>query len=87
MWSNLIGLALCMFLLVLWLGARREDREAVQRDCHHRWTLDSLYGEGEMWFRRCTRCGKQEPVPDPKRTPPRLHDERARIASRRRMHK
>jgi hypothetical protein len=54
----------CLFLLVVWMGARREDRMAVQRACHHSWVLESLYNEGRLWHRRCVRCGKQEPVGD-----------------------
>jgi hypothetical protein len=62
MLSNLIGLALCVFLLVLWFGIRRENRLAAQRTCRHDWRLTSLYDEGQLWNRRCELCGKQEPV-------------------------
>jgi hypothetical protein len=65
---------LCVFLLVIWLGIRREDRVARQRACRHEWEVESLYGEGELWNRRCTLCGKQEPVRKPelssRRVPP-----------------
>jgi hypothetical protein len=73
--SNVVGLVLCVFLLVIWLGIRREDRVAKQRACRHDWELESLYGEGELWNRRCKLCAKQEPVgkPElsPRRAPPR----------------
>jgi hypothetical protein len=73
--SNVVGLVLCVFLLVIWLGIRREDRVARQRACRHDWELESLYGEGELWNRRCKLCAKQEPVgkPElsPRRAPPR----------------
>ena len=76
MLTNVVGIALCVALLVLWLGARREDRLARERECRHRWVLDSLYGEGELWHRRCERCGKQEPVrqPELERTRARSHE-------------
>jgi hypothetical protein len=77
MLSNLIGLVLCLSLLVLWVGARREDRLKAERTCRHRWQLESLYDEGQLWYRRCELCGKQEPVGDselsPRRVPPRGH--------------
>jgi hypothetical protein len=63
--ANVVGLVLCLALLVLWLGARREDRLAMERACHHRWVLESLYNEGQLWHRRCEVCGKQEPVKHP----------------------
>ena len=63
--SNVVGLVLCLALLVLWLGARREDRLALERDCRHRWVVESLYDEGQLWYRRCERCGKQQPVKHP----------------------
>ena len=62
MLSNIVGLVFCLALLVLWLGARREDRLALERTCRHKWVLESLYDEGRLWHRRCVRCGKQEPV-------------------------
>jgi hypothetical protein len=73
--SNVVGLVLCLALLALWLGARREDRLTRERACRHRWVLDSLYGEGELWHRRCELCGRQEPVrrPEPERSPARSH--------------
>ncbi len=63
--SNVVGLALCVALLLLWLGARREDRLALERSCRHQWKLESLYDEGRVWYRRCERCDKQEPVRKP----------------------
>ncbi|HEY2788330.1 MAG TPA: hypothetical protein VGI72_02685 [Gaiellales bacterium] len=60
--SNVVGLFLCLALLVLWLGAKREDRLALERSCRHRWVLESLYDEGQLWYRRCELCGKQQPV-------------------------
>lgn len=65
MLSNIIGLALCVALLVLWVGAKHEDRLAAQRACHHRWVKESLYNEGRVWFRRCELCGMQRPADDP----------------------
>jgi hypothetical protein len=64
MLSDVVGVVFCLLLLALWMGARREDRLAVERSCHHKWTLESLYNEGRLWHRRCVRCGKQEPVGD-----------------------
>jgi hypothetical protein len=55
-------MALCLALLVLWFGIRREDRVTRERACRHRWSLESLYNEGRIWYRRCERCGKQVPV-------------------------
>jgi hypothetical protein len=75
--SNVVGLVLCLALLVLWLGARREDRLAVERACRHRWVLDSLYEEGRLWYRQCELCGKQEPVRHPE-----LETSRARAQRR-----
>jgi hypothetical protein len=63
--SNEIGILLCVALLVLWFGARREDRLVRERACRHEWKLESLYDEGRIWYRRCERCGKQSPVPGP----------------------
>jgi hypothetical protein len=63
--SNVVGVILCVALLLLWLGARREDRIAVQRTCRHHWVVESLCDEGRLWYRRCERCDKQEPVPPP----------------------
>jgi hypothetical protein len=63
--SNVVGVILCVALLLLWYGARREDRIAVQRACRHRWVIESLCDEGRLWYRRCEHCGKQEPVPPP----------------------
>lgn len=63
MLSNEIGVLLCIALLVLWLGIRREDRLVRERACSHVWRLESLYDEGRLWYRRCERCGKQIPVP------------------------
>jgi hypothetical protein len=60
--SNEIGLVLCVALLVLWGGIRREDRLLRERACRHEWELESLFNEGRIWHRRCTRCGKQVPV-------------------------
>ena len=72
MQSNVVGVALCVFLLVIWVGIRREDRVARQRACRHDWEFESLYGEGELWNRRCTLCGKQEPVRKPELSPRRV---------------
>jgi hypothetical protein len=72
MLSNLVGLALCLSLLVLWLGGKREDRLEAERTCRHRWRLESLYDEGQLWYRRCELCGKQEPVGDPELSPRRV---------------
>jgi hypothetical protein len=73
--SNVVGLILCVVLLVIWLGIRREERVARQGACRHEWELESLYGERELWNRRCRVCGKQEPVRKPelsgRRVPPR----------------
>jgi len=73
--SNVVGLIVCVFLLVIWLGIRREDGVARQLACRHEWELESLFGEGELWNRRCRVCGKQEPVRKPelsaRRVPPR----------------
>jgi hypothetical protein len=79
--SIVVGVILCVALLLLWLGARREDRIAVQRTCRHHWVVESLCDEGRLWYRRCERCDKQEPVPPPQaRTsragPPRSPDRR-----------
>lgn len=63
MLSNEIGILLCLALLVLWFGIRREDRLVRERACRHEWVLESLYHEGRIWYRRCERCGKQLPVP------------------------
>jgi len=76
MLSNVVGLILCVFLLVIWLGIRREDRLARQRACRHDWGFESLYGEGELWNRRCTLCGKQEPVRKPELSPRRVQPPR-----------
>jgi hypothetical protein len=76
MLSNVVGLILCVFLLVIWLGIRREDRLARQRGCRHDWEFESLYGEGELWNRRCTLCGKQEPVRKPELSPRRVQPPR-----------
>jgi hypothetical protein len=62
--SDVVGVVFCLLLLALWVGARREDRLAVERSCRHRWVLESLYNEGRLWHRRCVHCGKQEPVGD-----------------------
>ena len=62
--SDVVGVVFCLLLLALWMGARREDRLAVERSCRHSWVLESLYNEGRLWHRRCVRCGKQEPVGD-----------------------
>jgi hypothetical protein len=61
--SNEIGILLCLALLVLWLGIRREDRLVREHSCRHEWKLESLYNEGRIWYRQCDRCGKQIPVP------------------------
>ena len=63
MLSNEIGLLLCIALLVLWFGIRREDRLVRESACRHEWKLESLYDEGRVWYRRCEHCGKQIPVP------------------------
>jgi hypothetical protein len=63
--SNEVGILLCIALLVLWLGVRREDRLVRERACRHEWRLESLYDEGRVWYRRCERCGKQLPIPGP----------------------
>jgi hypothetical protein len=72
--SNVVGLVFCGFLLVIWLGIQREDKVATQRACRHDWEFESLYGEGELWNRRCRLCGKQAPVGKPelerRRVPP-----------------
>ena len=62
--SDVVGVVFCLLLLALWMGARREDRLAVERSCRHKWVLESLYNEGRLWHRRCVHCGKQEPVGD-----------------------
>jgi hypothetical protein len=79
--SNVVGIVLCASLLVLWIGMRWEDRLAAQRECPHRWRLESLYGEGKLWNRRCELCGKQEPV----RNPEQLGPERSARRSHRRQ--
>ena len=76
MLSNVVGLILCVFLLAIWLGIRREDRLARQRACRHDWEFESRYGEGELWNRRCTLCGKQEPVRKPELSPRRVQPPR-----------
>ena len=63
--SNLVGIAFCLLVLAAWFSLRREERLHVQRACRHRWVVDSLYGEGDYWYRRCERCGKQEPIDAP----------------------
>jgi hypothetical protein len=63
--SNEVGILMCIALLVLWFGIRREDRIVRERACHHVWRLESLYDEGRIWYRRCERCGKQQPVRGP----------------------
>jgi hypothetical protein len=82
--SDVVGVVFCLLLLALWVGARREDRLAVERSCRHKWVLESLYNEGRLWHRRCVHCGKQEPVGDsqtpvrraPARQPDRDHTHR-----------
>lgn len=66
MLSNEIGILLCVALLVLWFGIRREDRLVRERACRHEWRLESLYDEGRIWYRRCVGCGKQLPVRGPR---------------------
>ncbi|HYX83401.1 MAG TPA: hypothetical protein VE777_00380 [Gaiellales bacterium] len=63
--SNAVGAMMCLFLLILWVGMRREDRRAAQRACTHVWQMYSLYDEGRFWHRRCDKCGKDEPADEP----------------------
>lgn len=81
--SNVVGLVLCLALLVLWLGARREDRLARERSCRHRWVLESLYDERQLWYRRCELCGKQRPVKHPELEAGRARSHEHRRADRR----
>lgn len=55
-----LGTMLCVLMLAVWLGVRRDERRAMESACRHQWRIDSLYGEGRHWHRRCDRCGKQE---------------------------
>jgi hypothetical protein len=55
-----MGFMLCLFLLILWLGIRREDRLARQAACLHEWRTASFTNHGTAHYRYCPNCGKQE---------------------------
>jgi hypothetical protein len=55
-----MGVILCLALLILWFGIRREDRLALQAACRHEWRTAKLTHHGTDYWRYCPLCGKQE---------------------------